>query len=161
MITLYLWDEQGIYTGTADADDAAPMPERSTPTKPMKLTGTQVAQWQGGAWAKLSARPAVPEPELSQEPSAAEISKLYENAVQAKLDGAAQTARYDSIATAVSYAEEPAVPKFQADGRAFRTWRSLVWAYAYEQLAKVLAGEREQPTIDAFLLELPALEFAN
>jgi hypothetical protein len=157
MITLYLWDEQGIYTGTVDVDESAPVPERSTPTKPMKLTGTQVAQWQGESWAKLSARPVVPEPEPSPEPSAAEISKLYENAVQAKLDGAAQAARYDSIATAVSYAEEPAVPKFQADGRAFRTWRSLVWAYAYEQLEKVLAGEREQPTVDEFLLELPEL----
>lgn len=157
MITLYLWGVDGIYTGSVEVDEAGAMPACSTPTKPMKLTGTQVAQWQGGAWAKLSARPAVPEPEPSPEPSAAEISKLYENAVQAKLDGAAQAARYDSIATAVSYAEEPAVPKFQADGRAFRTWRSLVWAYAYEQLARVLAGEREQPTIEAFLLELPEL----
>lgn len=158
MITLYTWDEQGVYTGTADADDAAPMPECSTPTKPMKLTGTQVAQWQGGAWAKLSARPAAPEPEPSPEPSAAEISKLYENAVQAKLDGAAQAARYDSIATAVSYSEEPAVPKFQNDGKAFRAWRSLVWAYTYEQLAAVKAGERTQPTVEDFLLELPELE---
>lgn len=68
MITLYLWDEQGIYTGTVDVDESAPVPERSTPTKPMKLTGTQVAQWQGDAWAKLSARPVVPEPEPSPEP---------------------------------------------------------------------------------------------
>jgi len=66
--------------------------------------------------------------------------------------------RYDSIATAVSYAVEPAVPEFQNDGIAFRAWRSLVWAYAYEQLAVVLAGGHEQPTVEAFLLELPALE---
>jgi hypothetical protein len=62
MITLYLWDEQGIYTDSVDVDEAAPMPERSTPTKPMKLTGTQVAQWQGN-WVKLSARPVVPDPD--------------------------------------------------------------------------------------------------
>ena len=65
---------------------------------------------------------------------------------------------YDSIATAISYAEEPAVPKFQNDGKAFRAWRSLVWAYAYEQLAAVKAGERTQPTVEDFLLELPDLE---
>ncbi|MGV6397009.1 hypothetical protein ACTUVN_002704 [Pseudomonas caspiana] len=82
----------------------------------------------------------------------------FERAVQGKLNGAAVAAKYDSIENAVSYAEEPAVPKFQNDGKAFRTWRSLVWAYAYEQLAMVLAGEREQPTVEAFLLELPALE---
>jgi len=88
----------------------------------------------------------------------AETMAAFEQAVQGKLNGAAISARYDSIATAVSYAEEPAVPKFQNDGIAFRAWRSKVWAYAYEQLALVLAGEREQPTVDDFLLELPALE---
>lgn len=87
-----------------------------------------------------------------------DVSKVYEQAVQERLDSAAIAARYDSIATAVSYAEEPAVPKFQNDGKAFRAWRSKVWAYAYEQLALVLAGEREQPTVESFLLELPALE---
>ena len=71
---------------------------------------------------------------------------------------AARAARYDTIAMAVSYAEEPEVPKFQRDGIAFRAWRSLVWAYAYEQLALVLAGGREQPTVEAFLLELSMLD---
>ena len=87
-----------------------------------------------------------------------QTTAVFEQAVQAKLNEAAIAARYDSIATAVSYAEELAVPKFQNDGIAFRAWRSLVWAYAYEQLALVLAGGREQPTIEAFLLELPVLE---
>lgn len=82
----------------------------------------------------------------------------FERAVQGKLNGAAVAAKYDSIENAVSYAEEPAVPKFQNDGKAFRAWRSKVWAYAYEQLALVLAGERAQPTVDEFLLELPLLE---
>ena len=88
----------------------------------------------------------------------AEITATFEQAIQARLSEAAIAARYDSIATAVSYAEEPAVPKFQNDGKAFRAWRSKVWAYAYEQLALVLAGERAQPTVEAFLLELPVLE---
>lgn len=87
-----------------------------------------------------------------------QTTAMFEQAVQAKLNEAAIAARYDSIATAVSYAGEPAVPKFQKDGIAFRAWRSLVWAYAYEQLSLVLACGREQPTIEAFLLELPVLE---
>lgn len=86
-----------------------------------------------------------------------ELQANYERAIQAYLDSAAQSRGYDSIATAVSYAEEPAVPRFQDDGKAFRAWRSLVWAYAYQELAKVKAGEREIPTLDAFLTELPAL----
>jgi hypothetical protein len=38
-----------------------------------------------------------------------------------------------------------------------RAWRSLVWAYAYLELAKVKSGQREIPALDAFLAELPAV----
>lgn len=60
MITLYLWDENGYFVGASEVDETGPMPPRSTPTKPPKLTGTQIAQWQG-AWVKLAAAPA-PDP---------------------------------------------------------------------------------------------------
>lgn len=79
------------------------------------------------------------------------------SAIQAHMDKAAQAYGYDDIKAAVTYADEPAVPKFQADGRAFRAWRSLVWAYAYGVLDEVQAGDREQPTADELLGELPAL----
>lgn len=85
------------------------------------------------------------------------LTRTFELAIQGRLDEAARGRGYDSIATAVSYAEEPAVARFQEDGKAFRAWRSLVWAYAYQELDKVKAGKREIPTLDAFLAELPAL----
>jgi hypothetical protein len=91
-------------------------------------------------------------------PTAEAVTSQFEQATQAKLDTAAQAQGYDNVSTAISYAAEPSVPKFQNDGIAFRTWRSLVWAYAYEQLALVQSGGREQPTVEAFLLELPLLE---
>lgn len=91
-------------------------------------------------------------------PTAEQVAKMYESAVQNKLDEEARNLGYDNISTAVSYAEEPIVPKFQADGQKFRAWRSLCWAYAYDQLALVSSGEREQPTIEEFIAELPALE---
>lgn len=95
---------------------------------------------------------------FSPEPISPELLQAsFETAIQALLDGTARSRGYDSISTAISYAEEPAVPKFQDDGKAFRAWRSLVWAYAYQELAKVKAGEREIPALDAFLAELPAL----
>jgi len=40
----------------------------------------------------------------------------------------------------------------------FHARRSLVCAYTYDQLALVLAGERERPTVEPFLMELLALE---
>ena len=59
MITVYQWDDSGLYTGSTDVDEYGPMPPQSTPTKPPKLTGAQVAQWQG-EWVKLSEPPAPP-----------------------------------------------------------------------------------------------------
>lgn len=92
-----------------------------------------------------------------QEQEQIALTGIFERAIQSHLDEAAVSRGYDSIATAVSYAEEPAVQRFQEDGRAFRAWRSLVWQYAYQELARVKAGEREIPALDAFLTELPAL----
>ncbi|MGB4065403.1 MAG: hypothetical protein WBK19_16385 [Azonexus sp.] len=92
-------------------------------------------------------------PALTQE----QVVAAYSAAVQFHLDTAARDAGYDNINTAVSYAEEPAVVKFQGEGAAFRAWRSLCWAYCYAQLAAVEAQEREQPTIEALIAELPSL----
>lgn len=86
-----------------------------------------------------------------------QIIEVMRTVIQAHMDKAAQGYGYDDIKAAVTYADEPAVPKFQADGRAFRAWRSLVWAHAYGVLDAVQAGEREQPTADELLAELPKL----
>ena len=83
--------------------------------------------------------------------------RLYEKAAQRHLDSAAADHGYDGINAAVSYADEPSVAKFQREGRAFREWRSLVWAYCYDRLAKFKAGEIEKPTIDQLIAGLPAL----
>lgn len=66
----YQWDEQGLYVGETDVDETGALPLRSTPTKPMKLTGAQVARWTGGGWEKLAA---VPIPESVQLPDWSEL----------------------------------------------------------------------------------------
>ena len=78
-------------------------------------------------------------------------------AVQSHLDSAARAAGYDDIKAACTYADEPAVPQFQAEGQAFRAWRSLVWAKCYEIMADVLARSRAVPTADELIGELPKL----
>lgn len=78
-------------------------------------------------------------------------------AVQQLLDSSAKVAGYDSIRVAVTYADEPSVPKFQAEGIAFRKWRSLAWDYTYTQLALMTSGARTTPAVTEFLAELPAL----
>lgn len=90
----------------------------------------------------------------------AEFKRLAANfqiAVQTELDSKAKAMGYDSIATAVSYADEPSVAKFQQEGQRLRQWRSLVWEYCYTELDKVKAGTRPVPELDAFLTELPQL----
>lgn len=77
--------------------------------------------------------------------------------IQQLLDSSAKAAGYDSILTAIGYAGESAVPKFQNEGNTFRAWRSLVWAYTHEQLDAVKSNARTPPTVEGFLLELPVL----
>lgn len=79
------------------------------------------------------------------------------HAVQSHLDAAARAAGYDTIYTAVSYADEPAVPRFQAEGQAFRAWRSLVWAAANAIHTAVESGARPVPTAEQLIAELPLL----
>ena len=83
----------------------------------------------------------------------AQLSEL----IQRHLDSAAHARGYDSILSAVTYAGEPAVPAFQAEGQAFRAWRSLVWARCYQLAAEVQAGKRPVPTPEALIALLPAL----
>ena len=150
----YRWDEEGLFIGQVEADEAGELPICCTPTKPPKLTGKQVARWTGSGWEKLAQAPS---PEPIQEPIDSVIAR-YEGAVQGAMEFAAKQRGYDSLFTAISYAEEPAVPRFKADGQAFRRWRSLVWDYAHTEMNAVLAGEKPQPELDAFIASLPSLE---
>lgn len=75
--------------------------------------------------------------------------------VQEHLDLKARTFGYDSVQSAVTYAEEPEIVKFQKEGLAFRVWRSRVWAKCYELLSEVDAGTRETLTAEQVIAELP------
>ena len=88
---------------------------------------------------------------------AAETRSMLTTAVQSHLDASARALGYDDIKTVCTYADEPAVAKFQTEGQAFRAWRSLVWAYCYAQLDAVTAGQRTVPTADVLIAELPKL----
>ena len=92
------------------------------------------------------------------EPSLNEVVKAFEVALQLHLDNKAKEYGYDNIYTAISYAEEPSVPKFQVEGKAFRSWRSLYWFAVNQVKAEVASGTRQIPTIEALIEELPKLD---
>lgn len=90
-------------------------------------------------------------------PTPEQVIAAITAAVQAHMDAAAKAAGYDGVKSAVTYADEPAVPRFQEEGRAFRAWRSLVWAKCYDLLDAVQAGTRPPMTAAQVIAELPVL----
>lgn len=161
---VYQTDVDGVYVGPVVADESPLepgvylIPAGCFEVAPPPLGNGQRARLVSSGWLVETPQVAAPEPEPELEPEeqVPDVQR-YADAIQQHMDNAAQTFGYDSVQTAVTYAEEPAWPKFQQEGRGFRAWRSLVWAYTYEQLAQVQGGLREQPTIADFIMELPAL----
>ena len=82
--------------------------------------------------------------------------KAFNNAIQTHLDKKAKEFRYDNMMSARSYAgyENP----FQAEAQKLAVWASSCWVKAGEIEADVQAGNREMPTIDEVLSELPIYE---
>lgn len=142
--------EPGVWLIPGDCLDAVP---------PVPGPGQFVAE-EDGAWVlrDIPQPPAPPSPAPAPEPvppTPAQIRQNLVDAIQHYMDDAAQSLGYDDIKTAVTYADEPAVAKFQTEGQALRAWRSLVWAACYEHLALVEAGEAELPTLEEAIAMLP------
>lgn len=78
-----------------------------------------------------------------------------ERAVQRHLDTVAQSWSYDDMRAACTYADEPAVPQFQAEGSALRAWRSLCWAACYQMLNDTIAAGTLRPSVEAVIAALP------
>lgn len=77
----------------------------------------------------------------------------YENAIQNLVDETARERQFRDGVTLASYTASTK-PKWAAEAQAFVAWRDNVWFYAYGELAKVQAGQRQQPTVEQFLTEI-------
>lgn len=93
--------------------------------------------------------------ELVTTPDIDTLVAQYEAQLQRWLDQTAQAFGFDNIATAVTYADEPAVPLFQAQGAALRAWRSHLWLAGRLMCAEVKAGTRPVPTEAEVLAAMP------
>ncbi len=74
--------------------------------------------------------------------------------ISAMLDSAVQTRGYDGIVSCISYVGDPN-PKFDAEARAARDWRSAVYSAGYAILANVPEGVS---TPEQVLALMPKLE---
>jgi hypothetical protein len=91
-----------------------------------------------------------------EKPTEERVKELT-NSVQSYMNTSAKTYGYDSIASAVTYADEASVAKFQTEGQAFRAWRSLVWDKCYKILADWEAGTIPEPSPEEVIAQLPTL----
>jgi hypothetical protein len=98
---------------------------------------------------------AVPEPTPEEQEAA--LQAQYTALIQSMLDKEAQKLGYDNCNSVCTYVDT-GVAKFDAEGVAFRKWRSAVWAMGYELLAEVQAGTRPIPTEKELVELLPKLE---
>ena len=96
-------------------------------------------------------------PEPTPEELAAALQVQYTALIQSMLDKEAQKLGYDNCNSVCTYVDT-GVQKFDDEGRAFRAWRSAVWAKGYEILDSVKAGEVEIPTEEELITFLPTLE---
>lgn len=169
MFIVYYYDHDSkAFTGNGPADPNPRAPDEplipfssTTVAPPVFDASAQMAFFRDDAWVVEDLPEPAPEPGQEPLPEPAPPTfeqrlKALQDGVQGQLDAIARAYGYDGISSAVSYADEPAVPKFQAEGQALRAWRSLVWATCYELLAEVQAGERDEPTWEELLAELPA-----
>ena len=95
-------------------------------------------------------------PEEVQAEAQAAMQAEFTNAIQQRLDAFAQTRGYDGIMSACSYFGS-ANPRFKAEADTAIALRDATWEQCYAILDAVLAGERDVPTLDEIVAELPVL----
>ena len=123
-------------------------------------TYPQVAQWCNENNATIEDKGdyyevvAIPEHIPTQE----EIKQMFTDAIQKYLDTTAQSRRYDNIFTAISYVNSTD-ETFTREAQACLVWRDKVWRKCYDILDAVEAGEREIPTMEELIAELPTIEW--
>lgn len=111
----------------------------------------------------------IEEPYVAPKPTEEEQRKAleteYKRSVQHMLDEAAYARGYTGPGENISGAcmsvcsyVDTGVEQFDAEGRAFRAWRSAVWAAGLALMDEVLAGKRAMPSFEELPALLPKLE---
>ena len=80
----------------------------------------------------------------------------FEHAIQQMVDAKPLEKDFRDGVTLASYSAST-IPLWQSQALTFIAWRDEVWDYAYTQLELALTGQRDIPTVEDFLSELPAI----
>lgn len=90
-------------------------------------------------------------------PTPEQIIARLEGVLDRYLDAQANTYRYETIRTMVTYENDPN-PKFNAEGVGAKAFRSAVYTLGVSLISEVQSGLREVPTEAELLALLPKLE---
>lgn len=160
---VYTYDRTtGAFLGEVDADPSPMEPGKflepafSTPKKPPVAAEGQVPVFDRvkQKWKLIVLAPEAPA-DAAAPVAKPDITAAMRATVQTSVNAIAQALDFDSIEEAITYADEPAVPKYQALARALRAWRSLVWFEFDAVLAEMKAGKPAPKDADALLERLP------
>ena len=89
---------------------------------------------------------------------AAIAKKYFQQAIEAHVEATAAERGYSSAAACAGYVQST-IPAWAFEAEAFIAWRDSVWAHAFTQMALVEAGDREEPTVEALVGEIPAIDW--
>lgn len=131
------------------------IPANATPVPPPAPQAGMVAIFDPtkGVWSLVAS--AKPDASADAAPVSFSVKAAsWRVVVKAYADMVARSFDFDDMAEAVTYADEPAVPKFQVLGAALRAWRSILWASFDEMCAHLSAGFGTEPQSDAEMLGL-------
>lgn len=156
MLFFYSNDTKGFYVkeihGENIPSDAVPLQEgQHERSMAWQATGGIIVGVNANGEMNLQAAPP---------PTIGEITLQKRLVVQGHLNSQAVLLGYDDIATAISYADEPVVPKFQMEGLAMRAWRSLVWE-KFDEVMADSAGNDGVPSDGELVAMLPAFSLPN
>ena len=144
---IYNYDHSGLFLSESDAE-LSPMesgkfmiPALATHIPPLATEAGFLAvfdrlksKWSSQKIAEPAAAPAAPEITFEEK------RLTWKAATSAYANFVAVAYGFESINEAVSYANEPASPKFQMLGQALRAWRSILWEAFDVLVAEVRGG---------------------
>lgn len=156
----YNFDRQsGTFLGESDAEPspmepgmfltpafATAIPPPTAPAGSVAVFNRAKNRWSVEVVAAPVAAPAPPAATFEEKVLA------WRTVVTAYANMVARACAFDSIDEAVTYAEEPAVPKFQMQGQALRAWRSRLWQAFDTLVAEIKGNVAEEPFDDVALL---------
>lgn len=94
--------------------------------------------------------------EYGNEPEPINLQVIIVDAVQNYLDNTAKTRNYDGILSLCTYANST-ILKFKDEGQAGVNWRDACWSTCYQIMYDVQTGQRQLPSVEQVLSELPQI----